>query len=42
MPEALATAIWEAREDRRSVFMVVNDRLEGNVPGTISGVMDEV
>ena len=28
MPEALATAIWEAREDRRSVFMVVNNRLD--------------
>ncbi len=41
MPEALATAIWEAGEDRRSVFMVVNNRLEGNAPGTIDGAMDE-
>jgi uncharacterized protein YecE (DUF72 family) len=40
--QALATFAQRGRKDRRSVFIVVNNRLEGNSPATIGSVMDKV
>jgi uncharacterized protein YecE (DUF72 family) len=39
--EALRAVIRRAQEERRSAFVFVNNRFEGNAPETILAVMDE-
>ena len=39
--ESMRTLIAEAKNERRSLFLFVNNRLEGNAPTTILSIVDE-